>query len=191
MRLIIIIFLIALIPKVSLGQVPLDKYTVDTIRLPDFQAKKIVAYKLSQVTIYVKYQDFYYEFLPLYKRYNSGMKSIAKERRKGEYINPDYDQRFRILDSTYKLLKAQVKLADTVYLTQASYSKYELRELIDFDKHIENGTCAITDNNNNRHYLIVRQKGSWYRGPLAAWGGRRYFLPGYAEFFLSGTDWIS
>lgn len=173
------------------GQVPLDQYTIDTIQLPVFYAKKIVAYKLSQVTVYVSYKDFYNEFLPRYKRYKDGVKDIEKERRKGKYINPDYEPRFRILDSTYKFLKTQVKIADTVYLTQTTFTRYQLRELIDFDKHIEKGTCAITDNKGKRHYVIIRHKGYWYRGPLEAWGGRRYFLPGRTEFFLSGTDWIS
>ena len=190
MRLLLII-LTAFTWTNSFGQIPLDNYTVDTIHLLKFHAKKVVAYKLKQVTVYVSYQNFYKEFLPLYKRYKEGVKGIEKERKRGEYINPDYEPRFRILDSTYKFLKAQVKTADTVYLTQTTFDKYQLRELIDFDKHIEKGTCAITDNNKDPHYIIIRQKGSWYRGPLAAWSGRRYFLPGQTEFFLSGTDWIS
>jgi hypothetical protein len=190
MRLLLVL-LTAFTSTLSFGQVPLDNYTTDTIRLPEFKAKKIVAYKLQQVTIYVNYKDFYKEFLPLYNRYKDGVKGIEKERRQGHYINPDYEPRFRILDTTIQQLKAQIKTADTVFLTQTTFDKYQLRELIDFDKHIENGTCAITDNKGKRHYLIIRQKGSWYRGPLAAWGGRRYFLPGRTSFFLSGTDWIS
>jgi hypothetical protein len=187
-----LLFLVTvLISSITFAQVPFDSYTSDTIRLPEFNTKKVVAYKLKQVTIYVNYQEFYKEFLPLYKRYKDGMKGTEKEKRRGEYINPEYEPRFRILDTTYRLLKTQEKLKDTIYLTQETFDKYQLREIIDLDKHIENGTCAITDNNNNRHYIVIRQKGSWYRGPLNAWGGRRYFLPGQTQFFLSGTDWIS
>jgi hypothetical protein len=189
MRLLFII-LTTFFSTIVIGQTR-DHYTVDTIQLPEFHVKKVVAYKLNQVTIYVSYKDFYKEYLPLYKRYKKGAKGIAKERKQGHYINPDYEPRFKILDTTFKYLKTQIKKADTVYLTQSTFDKYQLRELISFDQHIEKRTCAITDNINKRQYIIIRQKGSWYRGPLAAWGGRRYFLPGQTSYFLSGTDWIS
>ncbi len=184
------IILATLFSTISIGQT-LDHYTVDTIHLPKFHVKKVVAYKLKQVTIYVAYKDFYTEFLPLYKRYKNGVKNIAKERKQGLFINLDYEPRFKILHTTFKYLNYQIKKADTVYLTQSTYDKYQLRELISLDKHIENRTCAIKDNNNKQQYTIIRQKGSWYRGPLAAWGDRRYFLSGQTSYFLSGTDWIS
>jgi hypothetical protein len=170
---------------------PFDKYTVDTIRLAELKIKKVVAYKLKQVTIYVKYKDFMKEFTPLYKRYKDGMKGTDKEREQGHYINPHYEPRFSILDTTFKLLQSQIKIADTVFLTQTTFDRYQLREIIDFDKYIEKGACAIRDNDNNQHFIVIRQKGSWYRDLLAAWGGRRYFLPGQIEFFFSATDWIS
>ena len=112
-----------------------------------------------------------------------------KKKKKGHYINPDYEPRYKILDSTYKLLKQQVKQKDTIFLDHEVYAKVDFRELIDFDKAIEDGKCAIIDNNNVRHYLIIRRKGSWILGPLNGGGERRYFLPGNKQPFYSIRDW--
>ncbi len=191
MRIPLIILAISFCLCVHGQSIPFDKYTTDTIRLKDFTAKKIVAYEIHSVTVYVNYDDYKKELYIFWKRYNEGIKEISKEKRKGEYINSDYKPRYKVIDSVYKLLNKQIKTSDTIYLSQKPFDKVGLRCLMDLDKQIEKGTCAITDNKNNKQYIIIRQKGEWYRGPLNAWGGRRYFLIGQTSYFLEATDWIS
>ena len=191
MRTFLLILTICFCLNVQGQGVPFDKYTTDTIKLKDFTVKKIVSYKINSVTVYVNYEDYIKEHYVFWKRYHDGMKETAKEKRKGENINSDYELRYKVIDSIYKLLRKEVKTSDTIYLTQETFDNVGLRCLMDLDKQIDKGTCAIVDDKNNRQYIIIRQKGSVYRGPLNAWGGRRYFLLGQPNYFFEATDWIS
>jgi hypothetical protein len=171
--------------------IKLDQFITDTLHLGQFTAKKIVAYKFPSVTIYVDYNDYLNSLKFFWKRYNDGMKGAKKEKAQGHYINPDYGPRWLLIDSIYQAIRRLSKTQDTIYISQNIFDKVGLRALMDFDVQIENGNCAIYDDKNIRQTIIIRQKGSWYRGPLAAWGGRRYFLQGAATYFYEATDWIS
>jgi len=168
-----------------------DHFTIDTLHLGQFTAKKMVAYKYHSVTIFVDYKDYLASIKVFRKRYKKGMKDIKWAKAKGEYINPDYEPRWLVIDSVYNTIQEQSKVQDTIYLTQAIFDKVGLGPLMDFDIYIENGHCIIFDQKNIRQTIIIRQKCSWYRGPLEAWGGRKYFLPGSAQEFYVATDWIS
>lgn len=171
--------------------IKLDKFTTDTLHLGQFCAKKVIAYKFQEVTFYVDYNDYIKSLKVFWKRYKEGMKYGKEAKEKGEYVNPEYEPRWLVIDSIYQTIKKQSKKQDTIYLTQKTFDKVGLRSLMDFDVQIEKGNCAIYNHNNILQTTIIRQKGSWYRGPLAAWGGRRYFLLGATNFFYEATDWIS
>lgn len=171
--------------------IKLDKFTTDTLHLGQFSAEKIIAYKFQSVTFYVDYNDYLKSLKVFWTRYKDGMKGTKKEKAKGEYINPEYELRWLVIDSIYQSIRKLSKKQDTIYLTQKTFDKVGLRSLMDFDLQIEKGHCAIYNENNIQQTIIIRQKGSWYRGPLAAWGGRRYFLSGATNFFYEATDWIS
>ena len=192
MRVILVILFWIFCTTLSKSQaIPLDSYTVDTIHLGEFTAKKIVAYKYNDVTFYVKYEDYKKSFYVFWKRYSDGMKDARKEKLKGEYINPEYEPRWLLIDSVYQLLLKQARTQDTIFLYQKMFDKVGLGLFANFADLIEKKQCAITNEKNERQFIIIRQKGSWYKGPLAAWGGRRYFLPGATDFFIAATDWIS
>ena len=180
-----LIFLICLTSKSQ--SIPFDKYVTDTFRLTDFTAKKIVAYEINSVTVYVNYEDYKNELYTFWKNY----KKSRKYKSSSNILNHDFENRYRVIDSVYKLLVKQIKIVDTIFLTQKSFSSVGLRCLMDLDRQIENRTCAIVDSNNVRQFIIIRKKGSWYRGPLESWGGRRYFLVDYKNYFYEATDWIS
>ncbi len=93
------------------------------------------------------------------------------------------------MDSVYNLL-ANKNNKDTIYISEQLFHWAGLRGF-DIVKQIESGQCAVVDGNNKRHFLIIRQKVSFYKGPLSAWGGRTYLLPGHETYFCVGMDWIS
>jgi len=163
----------------------------DTIRLKEFHAKKIVAFTIHRVTIFVDYRDFEKEMRAFWKYYNHGLKGYFKAKDRGEVVNADFEIRYRAIDSFYKDLNAQIKIADTIHLVEGGLSKYDLGDIIYYDRQIENGHCAIEDEQHVRYFIILRQKVSRMRGFLDGWGGRWYFLPGHKEHFYAAMDWIS
>lgn len=167
--------------------IPFDKYTSDTIKLKTFTAKKIVAYRIGYVTIFMDHKSFLDEYYVFWKRYDDD----RKERIKDNDMDDDFALRFNTIDSAYRLLKTKIKTADIVFLAQDPFDKAGLKCLVRLDVYIENGTCAVKDENNQLQHTVTRHKGSWHRGPLNAWGGRRYFLPGRTIHFYQETDWLS
>lgn len=169
-----------------------DTYTVDTLTLTDINFKKVVSYKINSVTFLVNYDDYKKELYIYWKRYHDGMKGTKREKRKGEYINPDYEPRWRTFDSVYQLLKTQVKTQDTIYLNQKIFDKVGLGSLNNFfPDMIEKKNCAILDSDNKRHFIIIRHKGSKKTGNFTGTGGRIYFLPGDKKYFIGAMDWVS
>jgi hypothetical protein len=154
----------------------------DTIKLAEFKAKKIVAYKISYITVYVSY-NFYYSDLGLFlKRRDEMMK---------QYGIKENDKGYKLVNAVYKRIQKQIKTSDTIYLDQKDFDKKGLTCLLSIDYAIEHGECAIVDNRNQKQSIIIRQKLSWDGIPLSGWGGRRYFLPGKSDYFFEVTDWIS
>lgn len=193
MRIIVIIVMI-LMCKISFSQSDarkLDTLAIDTLHLGQFTAKKMISFKYNSVTFWVEYKDYLTSIKVYWKRYKEGMKGAKSAKAKGEYINPDYEQRWLLIDSVYNTIQKQSKVQDTIYLTQAVFDKVGIGPLIKFDKFIENGHCIIFDHNNIRQSIIIRLKCSWYRDSLAAWGGRKYFFSGSAVEFYAATDWVS
>ena len=169
-----------------------DSYTVDTLTLTDVSFKKVVSYKINSVTFLVNYDDYKKELYIYRKRYHDGMKGTKREKRKGEYINPDYELRWRTIDSVYQLLKTQVKTEDTIYLNQQIFDKVGLGSLNNFfPDMIEKKNCAILDSDNKRYFIIIRHKGSKKTGNFTGTGGRVYFLPGDNKYFIGAMDWMS
>jgi hypothetical protein len=163
----------------------LDNYSIDTFYLDLFKPSKVVAYSLSKITIYIDYEVYIKEFSSLWEFYKKGMARIKKF---GEYGNSEYKQRWVVIDSIYQITKKCEKIQDTFYVSQKAFNKVGLRPLISFDKLIEKGNCQILDNNNIRQKAIIRLKGSWQRGPLQGWSGRKYFLFEQKYFFLEVSD---
>ena len=169
-----------------------DTYSVDTITLSEVHFKKVVSYKINSVTFLVNYDDYKSELYIYWKRYHDGMKGTKREKRRGEYINPTYEPRWKTFDSVYQILKTQVKSQDTVYLNQSIFDKVGLAALNNFfPDMIEKKNCAIIDRDNKLHYIIIRHKGSKKTGNFTGTGGRIYFLPGAKKYFIGAMDWIS
>ena len=166
-------------------------YSVDTLYLGQFSAKKVIAYKLQSVTFYMDYKDYLKDLSVFWKRYRKGMKGLRKEKAKGEYINPEYEPRWRVIDSVYRTIKNQYKTQDTIYVSQKPFDKVGLGCLAYLETQIEKGTCTIVDNKNIKQTIIIRRKEEWQRGYLEGWGGRKYFVPGQITPFYSATDWMS
>ena len=193
MRFSIFCFLILVFVKSYSQEVPFDKILKESqVRLKkNWKAKKIVAYKINSVTVLLDYKDCKKEYKFMRKRYSQTMKDIKKDIKNGEYVPPEMIRRCVVVDSIYRLMKTQIKLSDTIYLTHSTFSDVGLLCLMDIDKQIDRGTCGIIDENNLRRFTVIRKKGSVYRGPLEAWGGRRYYLQNQEKYFYQVTDWIS
>lgn len=172
--------------------IKLDKLTVDTLSLGQFNAKKIISYKLNTATFLVDYNDFMKMYTVFWKRYKTGQNYIRDAKRKGQYYNPNSEAMWLVLDSVYKVLKSQVKIQDTIFLTHEPFNRVGFGTWNNFfGDLIEKGNCAILNNKGERQFFIIKHKGFWYRDILAAWSGRRYFFIGEHYFFIDVTDWIS
>ena len=172
--------------------IPFDKYTTDTLRLSSFKAKKTVLYKMNTVTFAVDYKDFLVMYTELWKFYRDGQKFLEKAMKKEGKPAPAGSPRWIVLDSMYKVMTSGIKEKDTLFIDHAVFDKVGFGTWNDFFPQLmDKNKCAVFDDQNVQQFMIIRQKGSWYRGPLAAWGGRRYFLVGASTYFIAATDWIS
>jgi hypothetical protein len=162
----------------------------DTILLTEFKAGKVIAYKVSYVTFYFNLQECEKDFSFFWRNYEDNIKQLKKDRKRGKPDDdPEYNRRAMVMDSVHTILQNKSD-RDTVFLTEIIFKQAGLRGF-DIEKYIDEGKCAVADSNNKMHYLIIRQKLSYYKGPLNAWGGKRYFLPGYDNYFYQAIDWIS
>jgi hypothetical protein len=192
MRRSLCIGLIILLPLNLLGQgIPFDKSSDSVIYLKQFSSKKNVAYTINDVTVFMNRDDYKNDVEVVWKHYNEGLSPFQKEKILKEGASSDWNKRYILIDSVYKLLLVEIDSQDTIRLSEKTFNKAGLRGLANIDRLIENGKCAIIDENNVRHFKIIRRKGSWYRGPKEAWGGRRYYLPKKEKWFYQATDWIS
>ncbi len=177
---------------VRVDGIKLDKFTVDTLRLDQFKAKKIISYKLKSATFLVDYKDFMKMYTVFWKRNKVGKNYVRDAKRKGEYFNPNSEPMWLVMDSVYKILKSQVKVQDTIFLTHEPFNRVGFGTWNNFfGDLIEKGKCAILNSKGEQQFSIIKQTGSWYRDMLAAWGGRRYYFIGELIFFIDATDWIS
>jgi len=160
------------------------------MRISGCHSSKIVAYDMGPVTIYVDYDDFMKLYKPFWKMYRKSMRGTDKEIRKGEYINPEYEPRYRVIDSMYHYLREQMKIADTVILSYQPFLNVGLGGPVHFDPFLEKGNCDIRDKRDILHRYILRRRESHSNGN-AGWGGRLYFIPGEKQHFYFGQDWIT
>lgn len=175
---------IAELPITSNG-IKHDEFSIDTFRLGEFIAKKVIAYKFTTATIDVDYDDYLKSLEVFWKRYKNGMIELKKEAG-DEYADSMYASRWHVIDSVYQAIRKLSKEEDTIHLNHAVFKRIGLRSLMDFDVVIEKGNCVIYDDKGVRQTIIIRQKLT-----LSGWGGRRYFLPGSSTYFYETTDWIS
>jgi hypothetical protein len=187
----ILIFTILLSKFDCLGQNYNPSNKTDTLNLKQLAFRKVIAYKINSVTILVDYNDFMKSFKPFWKKYRNEVRSLNRGKENAVEENPYYVKRFIFLDSTYKQLIRQVVAADTAYITQLSFEIADIGTSYNFIKKIEQGNCIILDNQNVRHFKILKQKYSYQKAPLDGWGGRLYFIAGQEKPFISGTDWVS
>jgi len=178
----------------SLGQtvIMLDTYPVDTIVLKEFTEKKIVAYNINSVTVFVKYEDYKSEFDAIWERYHQmEMRMTETEAKDKDDDDLEYEARWKLMDSVHSLLETRVQYSDTVYLSHEIFTRVGFGCLMNLSKQIEAGTCAVTDKKNKRHYTIIRRPVSRHRGRMNISGGRQYFLPKSKTCFYEVTDWIT
>ena len=180
MRLLIVIFNLLILER-SFGQKEdFTEYRIDTFYLKDFSAKKLVGYKISDVTIFVNYDDYKPEHFRLWSIYSGDSTHPTTEKGKT----------FRVIDSTYKYLTTEILTHDTVFIFQEVFDKVSIGPMIDFTNVIENSACIIVDKRGIRQNTIIRQKGSIVKGFDDGWGGRRYFLSNSRKWFFESLDWI-
>src|SRR3954470_3964903 len=89
------------------GQAFKENFPTDTIQLKDVRYNKVLAYKFNSVTILVDYKNYIKALKQFWEQYKTGMRSIRRSEKRGDLINPDYEPRFRFLDSLYKALRSQ------------------------------------------------------------------------------------
>jgi hypothetical protein len=170
-----------------------DSYISDTIILNDIAFKKTVAYRLDSVTILTDYEDFKKELYASWKHYRKGMKGMEKAKRKGDYINPEYEPRWRRIDSVFTLIQFQAKTQDTIFLQRSIFDEAKMAGSMSkfFPNLIDSKRCVVLDERNEIQRVIIRQKGSKSRDPLGSYGGRAYYLPGKSTWFVEARDWSS
>ena len=165
--------------------------TTDTIKLKNINFKKVLAYKINSATILVSYEDFMKAFVPFWKKYKRGVRSLNRGKLNAMKENPSWVRRFIFLDSTYKRLTAQIKTRDTVYINQWSFALADIGTSYDFVGKIEEGSCIVLDGDNVRQAFVLMQKYSYQKGFLDGRGGRLYFINGQQKPFIRGTNWVS
>ena len=80
MRLLICIGLTILVQLNLLGQgIPFDKSSDSIIHLKQFSSKKIVAYSINYVTVFMSRDDYKNDVEVVWKHYNKGLSPFEKE----------------------------------------------------------------------------------------------------------------
>jgi hypothetical protein len=149
---------------------------IDTLTLGKFNEKKIVRYTISNVQICIEAHAF--------------LKTVESMRDRWKEFYRGTEQ-FKVIDSIYNIVKEQIKIKEIIDVSQGVFDKVGLLSPVDFDQFIENGKCAIYNENNIRQFIIIRKEESYYCGPLCAWEGRRYYLLNVKNYFYEATDIVS
>jgi hypothetical protein len=153
----------------------LDKYSIDTVRLTNFNAKKVIVFKHNDATFYLDFAEYKIAVADFKKMYLKG-----------------YKRRLDEVNSALKNAKRQFKKTDTAYMTQQDFNNFGVQPMEKFiATQIDKGNCLVHDINNSPLTQIIRVTGSFIRGPLNAWAGRRYYLPGQDKYILLVTTSIS
>ncbi len=182
---ILIVFLISFSANVQEIKTTIEE--VDTINLGVFEQEKVVRYTIGYVKICIAAQDYLDGVEVFYNRY----KKWSIETKKGDSNYEFYVTNFRVIDSVFQTVKEQIISKDTVDVYQQTFDNIGLGSLVDFDKYIEKGECAIYNKNGIRQFKIIRKFESYYVGPLNAWGGRRFYLLNDETYFFEAADWVS
>jgi hypothetical protein len=149
---------------------------IDTLALGKQEEKKIVRYSISNVQICIAAK--------------ACLNSVESLRgRWKEYYSRT--EQYKVIDSIYNFVKKQIKIKDTIDLSQHVFDKVGLLSPIDFDLYIDKGECEIYDVKGIRQLVIIRKNEYYHCGPLCGWGGRRYYLVNKENYFYEATDWIS
>lgn len=149
---------------------------IDTLALGKIEEKKIVRYSIRNVQICIAAQT--------YLNSVESMRSRWKEYYSGT-------KQYKVIDSIYNYVKKQIKIKDTIDLSQQVFDKVGLLSPVSFDLLIDEGECEIYDEKGIRQLVIIRKNEYYHCGPLCAWGGRRYYLVNKENYFYEATDWIS
>jgi hypothetical protein len=146
---------------------------IDTLALGKLEAKKIVRYSINSVQICIAAQD-----------YLNGVETMRDRWKELDSGTEEY----KVIDSIYNFVKEQIKIKDTIDVSQHVFDKVGLSSLVDFDQFIDKGECEIYDEKGIRQIVIIRKNESYYCGPLCAWDGRRYYLVNKENYFYEATD---
>jgi hypothetical protein len=153
----------------------LDKYSMDTVNLSSFSSKKTISLTHNNLIFYLGYEE-----------YKFAVNGFTKA-----YWRRDKNRLQRVI-STLKSAKKQLQKSDTAYLTQQDFDNIGIQLMEKFiATQIDNKKCLITDANKFLQSFIIRVKGSFNRGVLNAWEGRRYYLPKQEKHFLMITTSIT
>jgi hypothetical protein len=156
----------------------------DTLLLKNVSFKKTIAYKLEEVTLLVDFEE-YRKALDCRRLYNKQMRQ-ALSKDSSRLVN-EMREGWLFTDSLYQLINAQAATQDTIFLTRSNFRFGLTPSGNFFPDLIESGKCAIVDENNKKHFLIIR--GKW--SSESAYGiseGRTYYLPGHKRHFMIATD---
>lgn len=160
---------------------------VDTLRLEEFKHEKVVRYRFANGDVCVKAEDYINGLKEWHKKYADWV----EEANQGDANYEFYHTNFRVIDSVFTAVTTILQQADTVVVSQTVFDKVGLGSLVSFASFIDSGLCAVYDRNGVRQWTIIRQKESYYCGPLCGWGGRRYYFLDQKNWFVEETDWVS
>jgi hypothetical protein len=171
-----------------------EKFTQDTVKLPNIIFNKTVGLVLDEAIIYIQF-DFFEK--KLYEEWRGCKKTIRQGKRTGSHSTSIYkflpdplmeaQRAFVGLDSAYKYLKRNRRLNDTAYLSYKTF--FAESRFGDFIPNlIETNQCAISDRNFVFQTFIIRQIG-WQKNGSFSSGSRLYFLSGHENYFWSKWDW--
>ena len=161
---------------------------VDTIHISEIKLKKVIAYKIGDVTILASYKDFMKSYIPFWKAHRKRVRSMKKD---DKNVYSQFNNYYIFLDTTLKRLKKEIKTQDTTFIHEKGFARAGLGTSYFFSLKIEAGKCIVLNKFNQKEKIILRQKQTRSKGFNASWGGQYYFILYEKKAFIGATDWVS
>jgi hypothetical protein len=154
----------------------LDKYKIDTLFLTGLEAKRVIVFTNGGLRYLISFDSFKQAALKFRKEYWRTDKQQCKK------IKP-------FLEDCKKLLS----LNDTAFMRVEDYNYLGFHFVERFiTSQIDNQQVLIQASNSGQLITtVIRVTGSYIKGPLHAWAGKRYFLPGQPDWFIEITTSVS
>lgn len=150
----------------------LDKYRMDTLLIEGISVKKVIVFENEALQFFLNYDAFKDSALLFAKAFRRADKSqVGKVAR------------------LIKSAKRQLGSGDTAWMKANDYNFIGFHFIEKFvASQIDNRTIAIKLVNGNEPVSkVIRVTGRFIKGPLNAWGGKRYYRLGQNRHFALVT----